>query len=79
MKRLEQKGYLTKQRSLEDGRQVVIRLTDAGMHAYIGYLYAQRKMINAVRRCIEDEDVAVLLRSLKGLNGFFTQKMEELK
>ena len=36
-------------------------------------------MINAVRKSIEDEDVAVLLRSLKGLNEFFSQKMEELK
>lgn len=79
MKRLENKGYVTKQRDKADGRQVHIHLTDAGMHAYIGYLFAQRKMINAVRQCVEDEDVAVLLRSLKALNGFFTQKMEELK
>ena len=62
VKRLEQKGYATRQRVAADGRQVIVKLTDAGMHAYIGYLYAQRKMINAVRRCIEDEDVAVLLR-----------------
>lgn len=79
MKRLEQKGYVSKERSQQDGRQVRVRLTDAGMHAYIGYLYAQRKMINAVRQCVAEEDVAVLLRSLKGLNGFFVEKMEELK
>ena len=79
MKRLEQKGYVTRQRGEADGRQVRIRLTDAGLHAYIGYLYAQRKMINAVRQCVEDEDVAVLLRSLKVLNGFFVEKMKELE
>ena len=79
VKRLEQKGYATRQRVAADGRQVIVKLTDAGMHAYIGYLYAQRKMINAVRVSVQDEDVAVLLRSLKALNGFFSQKMEELK
>ena len=78
IKRLEQKGYVTKQRGLEDGRQVHIHLTDSGMHAYIGYLFAQRKMINAVRRCVEDEDVTVLIRSLKCLNEFFVEKMREL-
>lgn len=79
VKRLEQKGYATRQRVAADGRQVIVKLTDAGMHAYIGYLYAQRKMINAVRVSVQDEDVAVLLRLLKALNGFFSQKMEELK
>ncbi len=79
VKRLEQKGYVTRQRVAADGRQVIVKLTDPGMHAYIGYLYAQRKMINAVRASVQDEDVAVLLRSLKALNGFFSQKMEELK
>ena len=79
MKRLETKGYVTRQRSLEDGRQVRVRLTEPGTHAYIGYLFAQRKMINAVRRSFEDDDAEVLVRSLKSLNEFFRQKMEELK
>ena len=79
VKRLEQKGYVTRQRGASDGRQVNVRLTDSGMQAYVGYLFAQRKMINAVRVSVQDEDVAVLLRSLKALNGFFSQKMEELK
>jgi hypothetical protein len=45
----------------------------------VGYLFAQRKMINAVRSSIQEGDVDVLLRSLKALNGFFSEKMEELK
>ena len=79
LKRLEKKGYVLKRRADSDGRQVNVRLTDAGYHAYVGYLFAQRKMINAVRKSVEDEDVAVLLRSLMALNGFFSQKMEELR
>ena len=79
VKRLVGKGYLIKQKAPEDGRQVIVRLTDAGYQAYVGYLFAQRKMINAVRGSIPVEDVGVLLRSLKALNGFFSEKMEELK
>ena len=78
MKRLEHKGYVTRQRGREDGRQVHIRLTDDGMHAYIGYLYAKRKMINAVRASVQDEDVAVVIRSLNCLNDFFSEKLREL-
>ena len=79
VKRLEQKGYVTRQRGASDGRQVNVRLTDSGMQAYVGYLFAQRRMINAVRSSIPAEDVAVVLRALKALNGFFSEKMEELK
>lgn len=79
VKRLEKKGYVIKQRGAADGRQVNIRLTDVGYHAYVGYLFVQRRMINAVRGSIHEEDVSVLLRSLAALNGFFSQKMDELK
>ena len=79
VKRLEQKKYVRKQRGESDGRQVNIRLTEEGFRAYVGYLYAQRKMINAVRQNVPDEDVAVMLRLLKALNGFFSEKLEELR
>ena len=77
--RLVNKDYVVKERASEDGRRVTIRLTEAGYQAYVGYLFAQRKMINAVRSSIPAEDVAVVLRALKALNGFFSEKMEELK
>lgn len=79
VKRLEKKGYVLKQRGAADGRQVNIRLSETGFHAYVGYLFAQRKMINAVRDSIREDDVTVLLRSLQALNGFFSEKLEELK
>ena len=77
--RLANKDYVVKERASEDGRRVIIRLTEAGYQAYVGYLFAQRKMINAVRSSIPADDVAVVLRALKALNGFFSEKMEELK
>lgn len=78
IKRLEKKGYVTKQRGASDGRQVHIRVTDAGWHAYVGYRFVQRKMINAVRRHIRDDEGPMVLHALEGLNGFFRQKLEEL-
>ena len=78
MKRLETKGYVVRQRGTADGRQVHIRLTDAGNHAYIGYLFVQRRMINAVRESLRGADVPVLLRSLNSLNDFFSEKLKEL-
>ena len=78
MKRLETKGYVVRQRGTADGRQVHIHLTDAGNHAYIGYLFVQRRMINAVRESLRGADVPVLLRSLNSLNDFFSEKLKEL-
>lgn len=78
MKRLETKSYVVRQRGMADGRQVRIRLTDAGNRAYIGYLFAVRSMINAVRDSLVGADVPVLLRSLNSLNDFFSEKLKEL-
>lgn len=79
IKRLEKRSYVTKERGMEDGRQVRIRLTEHGMRAYIGYRYFHRKMVNAVRRDVEPEELDVLLRSMRGINEFFRQKLDELE
>ena len=79
IKRLERRGYVTKERGTEDGRQVHIRLTEHGMRAYIGYRYFHRKMVNAVRRDIAPEELDVLLRGVRGINEFFRQKLDELE
>ena len=79
VKRLETKGYVTKQRSDSDARQVRIRLTDRGFQAFVGYRFAQRKMINAVRESISADECPMLMHALQGLNEFFRQKIEELE
>ena len=79
IQRLERRGFVIKERSVEDGRQVRIRLTDHGMRAYIGYRYFHRKMVNAVRRDIEPQEMEVLLRAVRGINEFFRQKLFELE
>ena len=79
IKRLEKKGYVTKQRGTSgDGRQVLIRVTDMGWHAYVGYRFVQRRMINAVRKSLSVEEGPMLMHALQGLNEFFRQKQAEL-
>ena len=78
VKRLERKGYVTKQRDSSDGRQVHVHVTDAGWHAYVGYRFVQRRMINAVRASLSVDEGPMLMHALQGLNEFFRQKMDEL-
>ena len=79
IKRLEKKGLVTKQRGVQDGRQVHIRLTDEGRRADIAHRYFHRKMVNAVRKCVAPEEMPTLLRSVRGINEFFRQKLETLE
>ena len=79
IQRLERRGYVIKERSAEDGRQVRICLTAHGLRAYIGYRYFHRKMVNAVRRDIEPQEMDVLLRAMRGINEFFRQRLFQLE
>ena len=79
MKRLEKRGYVEKRKDGEDGRNVHLYLTDDGMHAYIGYRFFHRKMINALREDVKQDEMDVLLRAVRGINEFFRQKLAELE
>lgn len=79
IKRLEKKGYVTKQRGVKDARQVHIRLTEDGRRAYIAHRYFHRRMVNAARKSVDHEEMDVLLRSVRAINEFFRQKLIELE
>ena len=79
IKRLEKKGYVTKQRGVKDARQVHIRLTEEGRRAYIAHRYFHRRMVNAARKSVDHEEMDVLLRSVRAINEFFRQKLIELE
>ena len=79
MKRLEQKGFVTKQKGQRDARQVHIRLTEAGRRADIAHRWFHRKMVNAARTCVNEDEMDVLLRCVRGLNEFFRDKLETLE
>lgn len=78
-KRLEKKGYVTKQRDARDARQVHIHLTEEGRRAYIAHRYFHRRMVNAARKTVDHGEMDVLLRAVRNINDFFRQKLIELE
>lgn len=77
VKRLEKKGYLTKDRSSEDGRRVRVLLTPAGRRAETAHRYFHRTMVREVARELTPQEKGALLKGLEKLNGFMRAKVEE--
>ena len=79
IKRLENKGYVTKEKGRHDGRTVHILLTPAGRRADIAHRWFHRRMIHAVRGCVDTQEEEVLLRAMRGINEFIRLKLIELE
>ena len=78
IKKLEKKGYASKERCAEDGRRVMVRLTEEGRRAEIGHRYFHRQMAHAVERAIPEEEREILLNGFRTIDEFFTRKADEL-
>lgn len=78
IKKLEKKGFVTKERCAEDGRRVYAKLTRDGVRADVAHRFFHRQMIKTIGRNIPDDEKETLLRCLQSLNSFFKQKAEEL-
>ena len=68
VKRLEKKGFITKDRSEEDGRRVRVRLTEEGRRAETAHRYFHRQMLRAVSRALEPVQRDALLSALASIN-----------
>ncbi len=68
---LVRKGYVTRERSEEDRRVVLISLTEKGQRAYQHHAEFHDKMIKAVSADMEEQEMEILVRSLDKLNAFF--------
>lgn len=69
---LVRKGYVKRVRSEEDRRVVLVSLTDKGYRAYQHHANFHEEMIRAVRADMSEEELAVLVKSLKKLDAFFS-------
>ena len=76
--KLEKKGYVSKEKCAEDGRRVLVRLTESGRRAEISHRYFHRQMAHAVERAIPAEERAVVLSGFRTIDEFFTRKAVEL-
>ena len=77
VKRLEKKGYITKNRSSEDARRVRVCLTEAGRRAETAHRYFHRQMVRAVAGDLSQAEKDALLSGLEKMNEFMRQKVEE--
>ena len=68
---LVKKGYVSRIRSAEDKRVVLLSLTEKGVAAYQKHAVFHKQMVQTVMDGFEGEEMEVLLRALKKLRGYF--------
>lgn len=68
---LVRKKYAERYRSEEDRRVVFVKLTQKGKEAYSQHEEYHRSMIQAIVDKLEEEELAVLLKTLDALKEFF--------
>ena len=79
IKKLENKGYVTKGRSREDGRRVYVHLTEAGRRAEVAHRYFHRQMLKAVCAKVSREQRPVLIEVIRALNEFLQGEVEQFE
>ena len=73
--KMVKKGYITKEKSSEDGRVVNIRLTREGEKIFRLHRYIHLKMVRAAAQELTEEEKDTLLVGVRHLDEFFKKKM----
>ncbi len=68
---LVKKGYVSRVRSSEDKRVVLLSLTEKGEAAYERHAEFHRKMVQTVMDGLEDREMEVLVGALQKIRGYF--------
>ena len=79
VKKLEKKGFVTKERSQEDRRAVLVRLTREGQRADTAHRYFHRLMVREVASSMPQADRRALIDGLVVLNSFFQQRAARMR
>lgn len=74
MNGLEKKGYILRERSLEDKRVVHVTLTDKGKKAFYHHRDFHKNMIRAIIKDLSEEEMEILRSCLVNLNRFLEPK-----
>lgn len=80
--KLEKKGYVTRKKSISDGRQVYVQLTDEGRHADRIHKRFHRNMADNITRNMSESEKNLLVSCIDRINIFLKtrlKKMEEIK
>ncbi|MBS6397768.1 MAG: MarR family transcriptional regulator [Clostridiales bacterium] len=70
---LVKKGYVSRVRSAEDKRVVLLSLTEKGVAAYERHMGFHQKMVRTVMEGFEGEEMDILVRALEKLRGYFKE------
>lgn len=68
---LVKKGYVTRVRSTQDRRVVLISLSEKGLKAYLHHQKFHEEMVQALVADMDEEEIEILGRSLQKLYRFF--------
>ena len=77
MNSLVNKKYVIRERSEQDRRVVNVRLTEKGKRAFFHHQEYHHKMTEAVIQSLKEEEIPVLVKTLKGLSEFFRNYEKE--
>ena len=77
MNSLLNKKYVIRERSEQDRRVVNVRLTEKGKRAFFHHQEYHHKMTEAVIQSLKEEEIPVLVKTLKGLSEFFRNYEKE--
>ena len=78
VKKLEKKGYVTKERDPEDARRVRIHLTQLGRRAEAAHRWFHRQMVHNIEKAVAPDERDMLLHVIREMNVFFRDKSKEL-
>lgn len=73
MNSLEKKEYITRTRSKNDKRVVLVVLTEKGRKAFFHHRDFHKKMIKSIVKDLNEEEMKVIMKGLLNLNDFLTQ------
>lgn len=79
IKKLEKKGYVSKERDSDDARRVRIRLTALGRKSEAAHRWFHRQMVHNIEKAFVPDERELLLRVIRQLNDFFQQKAHEMQ
>ena len=77
VKRLENKGFITKSRSGEDARRVCILLTEQGRRAEVAHRLFHRKMVRAITKDMTAAEREAIASGLQKMNAFLEDSIRE--
>jgi len=74
---LEKKGYLKRERDINDKRIVRITSTESGKEAQEYHRRFHEKMVNAILENLNEEETAVLVKALGHVTDFFRAEYDK--